>query len=142
MPKREILCPHTIKILIFFYSHKGESKEETKQIRKSGKRKLAYPLIQIFDIIIPTIYRFFLFIDIDYDWMKYGIVICGSIQSILFPISYGLNSGLFRFSGEGCSKGKGGFKQDSENTISIIMSDLSKTNASTDLSNTKDSSIN
>ena len=138
-----IICiTYTIKILLYLKSLAADNKEEIQQIRSCGKRTLAYPLIQILGVIIPTIYRIILWINpkLNVFWMQMTIVICGALQSILFPICYGWNSGLFNFLIGGCKKnqqnetGNSGLDETIETnnkTINIIMSDLNKDGNST-----------
>lgn len=131
-----IICiTYTIKILLYLKSLTINNKEEIKKIKSCGKRTLAYPLIQVLGIIIPTVYRIILWInkELGVTWMQLLIVIFGAIQSILFPIFYGWNSGLFNFLISGCKKNKqeesdrdSKIIENNNKIISIIMTNLGK----------------
>ena len=63
---------------------------------------LLFPLLQILGEIVPTIYRsvMWIFSGFKISWMQKAI---GSIQSILYPLVYCLNGGMFKFIGNKCN---------------------------------------
>ena len=63
---------------------------------------MLYPSIQLFGAIIPTIYRITILFGSESPWLQIATVLVGSLQGILYPISYGWNSGLFSFVAKGC----------------------------------------
>lgn len=78
---------------------------EDGRIKTFGQKMILYPLIQLVGAIIPTIYRIYVGLGWESETLQIATVLCGAIQGILYPISYGWNSGLFSFVITGCKKG-------------------------------------
>ena len=88
----------TILILKFTISLKYEEQtEEIQVIQKFGRKMIAYPIIQLIGAVIPTVNRLYLLFEDPNITLQKAAIICGAVQGILFPISYGWNSGMFSF---------------------------------------------
>ena len=100
-----ILCvTYSVKIIRFFANITVHIIEDKIQRRKLVFRMLLFPLLQITGEIVPTIYRSVMWLKSGFtiSWMQKAIVIFGSIQSILYPLVYCLNGGMFKFIGNKC----------------------------------------
>ena len=92
---------------------------EDGKIKKFGQKMILYPLIQLIGAIIPTIYRLYVGFVGESVSLQVATVVCGAIQGILYPISYGWNSGLFSFVVTGCKKGIDEEEEDYDEEVDI-----------------------
>lgn len=93
----------TILILKLTFSLKYEKQTEDMQtIKKFGTKMIVYPIIQLIGAVIPTVNRLYLILKEPNIDLQKAAIICGVVQGILFPISYGWNSGMFSFVFGGC----------------------------------------
>ena len=97
----------SLKILCYVLSIKNFD-QEGEELKTFGKKTMLYPLIQLFGAILPTIYRMSILFGMESSWLQIATVIVASLQGILYPISYGWNSGLFSFVANGCHSGQEG----------------------------------
>lgn len=108
---------YSIQILRHVSSMNNEG--EDGKIKKFGQKMILYPLIQLIGAIIPTIYRLYVGFVGESVSLQVATVVCGAIQGILYPISYGWNSGLFSFVVTGCKKGIDEEEEDYDEEVDI-----------------------
>ena len=81
----------SLKILFYVLSIKDDE-PDGEELKTFGK-KLCYTLL--FNYSVPLF-------GSESPWLQIATVLVGSLQGILYPISYGWNSGLFSFVAKGC----------------------------------------
>ena len=90
----------TIRIVITLNRISGVDELETKKLKSLATRMLSFPLIQLLAAILLTIYRLF-----DLKVLGKPVVICGSLQGILYPLCFGWNIDVvYTFCGCCCKK--------------------------------------